>query len=56
VDVYQYTEGTLSVDAFDAKTRQPLWHGQATGTVSSKPNPEKVEKAVAKIMAQFPAK
>lgn len=56
VDVYQYTEDSLSVDAFDTKTKQPLWHGQATESVSSKPDPAKVEKAVNKLMAQFPAK
>ncbi|MCB1662681.1 MAG: DUF4136 domain-containing protein [Pseudomonadales bacterium] len=25
-----YTEGTLSVDIFDGKTKQPVWHGWAT--------------------------
>jgi len=54
VDVRQYTEGQLSVDVFDTKTKQPLWHGKATDTVGSSLNPEKIDKEVAKLMAQFP--
>ena len=57
VDVRQYTEGQLSVDVFDTKTQQPLWHGQATETVNpQKVDPEKVETAVTGIMAKFPAR
>jgi hypothetical protein len=57
VDVYQFTEGQLSVDVFDTKTRQPLWHGQATETIDpQKPNPQKVEAAVTAVMAKFPAR
>lgn len=57
VDVHQYTEGQLSVDVFDTKTRQPLWHGQATETVNpQKLDPQKMEAAVADIMAKFPAR
>lgn len=57
VDVRQYTEGQLSVDVFDTKTTQPLWHGRATETVNPKKlDPAKVEKAVADVMARFPAK
>jgi hypothetical protein len=57
VDVRQYTEGQLSVDVFDTKTRQPLWHGQATGTVNpQKLNAQKIEAGVADIMARFPAR
>ena len=57
VDVYQYTEGQLSVDVFDTKTKQPLWHGQATETVDpQKLNPQKVAEAVTAVMAKFPAR
>lgn len=57
VDVRQYTEGQLSVDVFDTKTKQPLWHGQATESVYSKKiDPAKVEKAVADVMSRFPAR
>ena len=56
VDVRQYTEGQLSVDVFDAKTKQPLWHGKATDTIGSSVKPEKIDAEVAKLMAQFPAR
>lgn len=54
--VYQYTQGQLSLDAFDSKTNQALWHGQASRTINpDKPNPGKVQQAVNKVMASFPA-
>lgn len=53
--VYQYTQGQLSLDAFDTKTRQPIWHGQASQTINpDKPNPAKVDAAIQKLMTQFP--
>lgn len=54
VDVHQYTEGQLSVDVFDTKTKQPLWHGQATESFSSTPDAAKLEKVTGQVMAQFP--
>lgn len=54
--VYQYTQGQLSLDAFDTKTQQAVWHGQASETVDpDKPNPSKVSAGIQKLMAQFPA-
>ncbi len=54
--VYQYTQGQVSLDVFDAKTRRALWHGQASQTVNpDKPNPAKVDSAIAKLMKKFPA-
>jgi hypothetical protein len=54
-DVYQYTQGALSLDAFDTKTRQAVWHGQATETINpDKPNPGAVAEAVHKLIAKFP--
>lgn len=56
VSVYEYTQGQLSLDVFDTKSKQAVWHGQATDTVNTeKPKPEKIDKAVLKVMAQFPA-
>ena len=52
-----YTEGTLGVDIFDGKTKQPVWHGWATKTISSAdrqdPSPS-IDKAVAGLFAAFP--
>jgi hypothetical protein len=54
--VYQYTQGQLSLDAFDSKTKQAVWHGQAKETVNpNKPNQAKIDAAVASVMASFPA-
>jgi hypothetical protein len=54
-DVYQYTEGTLSLDAFDTKTRQAVWHGQASETVNpEKPNYDAIDEGVTKLVAKFP--
>jgi hypothetical protein len=57
VHVHQYTEGKLAVDVFDARTRQSLWHGQATQTIDpDKPDPAAINAAVASVMATFPAR
>ncbi len=54
--VYQYVVGQLSLDAFDTRTKQALWHGQASETVNpDKPNPAKVDAAIAQLMQSFPA-
>jgi hypothetical protein len=54
--VYQYTQGQVSLDAFDTKTQKALWHGQVSDTINpDKPNPTKVDAAIAKLMQQFPA-
>jgi hypothetical protein len=53
--VWQYTEGQLSLDAYDLKTKQAVWHGQASQTIDpKKPNQSKIDAAVTKLMAQFP--
>jgi hypothetical protein len=52
---YQYSQGQLSIDAFDAKTNQALWHGQATETINpQKPDMKKINAAITKLMAKFP--
>jgi Domain of unknown function (DUF4136) len=55
VDVYQYTQGKMSLDVFDTKTRQALWHGQATQTIDpDKSDPALIDAAVSGVMAKFP--
>lgn len=52
---YQYTQGSLSLDAFDTKTKQAVWHGQASETVNpDKPNLKAIGDGVNKLMAKFP--
>ena len=52
-----YTEGTLGVDIFDGKSKEPVWHGWASKSVTSAdrndPSPA-IEKAVAAIIKRFP--
>ncbi len=53
--VYQYTQGQLSLDVFDTKTKKALWHGQVSRTINpDKPNPAAVDKAITKLMKSFP--
>ena len=57
MDVHSYREGVLSIDIFDGRTRQPVWHGSArkqiTGADVSNPEPA-IKQAVAAILAKFP--
>ena len=56
-DVYQYTEGQLSVDVFDTKTKQPLWHGAASQTIDpNHSDPAQIDTAVAGFCGQVPAR
>lgn len=52
-----YTEGTLGIDIFDGKSKQPVWHGWASKSVTSadRNNPSPViQDAVAAIIKRFP--
>lgn len=53
-----YTTGTLVVDLFDASTRQLIWRGVSTETLSEKPekDTQKLNKAVEKMFKDFPPK
>jgi hypothetical protein len=53
VNVEQVTEGTLVVVFVDAKTKQEVWRGYATGTINPKSLNEDVNKAVTKLVQKF---
>ena len=54
-DNYVYNEGQISLDAFDAKTKRAVWHGQITDTINpKKPDPARLKAALDKLMEQFP--
>jgi len=56
-DVYQYTEGTLSIDLVDARRRQLVWEGVAVGEIqnpSSAGSSQNVDKVVAEVFAKYP--
>jgi hypothetical protein len=54
--VNTYEVGTLVVDLFDSKTKEPLWRGTATKTLSDNPekNAESLNKAVDKMFKEYP--
>ena len=54
-DSYVYNEGQISLDAFDTKTKRAVWHGQITDTINpKKPDPARLEAALAQLLEQFP--
>ncbi|AEE67350.1 lipoprotein [Bordetella pertussis] len=56
-DVYQYTEGTLNIDLIDARRRQLVWEGVATGEVNDLDKAQSaasVEQGVAQIFSKYP--
>ncbi len=58
VDHRTYTEGTLGIDIFDGNSKQPVWHGWASKTISTSdrknPSPA-IREAVAEIFKHFPS-
>lgn len=56
VDVYR--EGRISVDLFDAKSREPIWHGTVqldVGRLTGKDAQMRIDAAVKALFAKFPA-
>src|ERR1700678_1493349 len=55
---YAYKVGTLVVEIADTKTKQLVWRGSASNTISnnSKKNTKNLDKAVAKLFNQYPPK
>ncbi len=52
-----YTEGTLSVDLFDASNGEPVWHGWARKAVTDadRAHPQtSIEQAVSQMFDEFP--
>jgi len=57
VDVTNYTEGTLAIDLFDSRSREPVWHGRTSKTITTadRKNPTSViNEIVSAILAEFP--
>ena len=54
--VRTYSVGTLVVDLFDAKSKQAVWRGTASGTVPSSPAQvdAQVDAGLTKMFARFP--
>lgn len=56
-DAYARTEGEVSVDVFDTKTKRALWHGKVSDVIKNpkSPDPSRVDAALTSLMEQFPA-
>jgi uncharacterized protein DUF4136 len=54
--VHDYEVGTLVIDMFDARTKEAIWRGTSTKTLSDNPqkNANSLNKAVAKMFKDFP--
>jgi hypothetical protein len=57
-EVLEYGAGTIIVDMFDARTKQPVWRGVATDAVADDPwkNTAPMRKALDKLFQGFPPK
>ena len=55
-NVSEYTEGTLVVDIYDAKSKQLLWRGVAQGELKDKPEKreKQLQKVTDKLFKEFP--
>ena len=52
--VMGYERGTLVIDAYDSRTRDLVWFGQASAVVNPRLREQRLPQAVAKIFATFP--
>jgi hypothetical protein len=52
----EYTEGTLVVDIYEAKTKQLMWRGVAQGELKDSPEKreKQLQKASDKLFKDFP--
>lgn len=59
-DTYEYTEGTLIIDALDVKTKKIVWRGVGVLELQQQKTPQEktkyVNSIVAKILEKFPSK
>jgi hypothetical protein len=53
-DTYEYEVGTLIIDFVDAKKKELIWRGIATGVVNPNITAEDIDRIVAKIMENYP--
>jgi len=53
---YDYLDGTLVVDVFDAESKKLVWQGVASGTINenTKSREERINRVAASIMDQYP--
>jgi uncharacterized GH25 family protein len=55
-DAYTHSEGQVSLDVFDRKTKRAVWHGQVTDAINpNKPDAGKLQVAVDQLLEKFPS-
>lgn len=55
VQVDQYDEGTLGIEAYDVKTKELIWVGWATGRMSKDgPDLDRLRSTIQQVLARFP--
>jgi hypothetical protein len=52
---YSYSDGSLSINVYDAHTKQPVWHGKGTNGIGSHVSQAQIDQIVGPVVAQFPA-
>lgn len=55
--MHQYREGVLAIDAFDAKTHRPVWHGWAKKALTRQDmeqSGQSIREAADAVLAKFP--
>jgi hypothetical protein len=50
---FTYKEGTVTLDFFDAKTGEPIWHAKGVGEGSGSATPEQRSKTANKVVARM---
>ena len=51
---YDYTEGSLVCDVFDASEKKLIWQSVGSGTMDNQPTNKSIIKSVQKIMSLYP--
>lgn len=54
VQVDQYEEGTLGIEAYDTKTKELIWVGWATGKMKKELDLDRLRSTIQQILARFP--
>jgi len=55
-DTYEYEVGTIIIDFVDAKKKELIWRGVASGVMNPGMNFDDINKIIVKILEQYPPK
>lgn len=54
VDTFEYEVGTLVLDFVDAKKKELVWRGTASGVIDPGKTAEQIEEVISRMLANFP--